>query len=197
MPIQTKMEPESKSKVANIWQYLNYKALVGPKHYLALQHEYGYAELLTIRGQDLDSLSNQERIKKLNEFADFEGSNLEDQQIIFTKFPTDTLSQQGYWGRLYARLLNEFDATTDPRRRRSLKRRQMMVMDAINTEKTIADQLFNLEFVLVIFSKRLSELDSLVSRAKQTGGETVILDDMTVAEKERLCHTMHNLNTEL
>lgn len=188
-----------KGPEASMIDLLAYKSITKDNdHFIVLKEVAdGYADLLSIRGQGVFSLSGQEQARIINGYHVFLQRMLDDFKIIISPFPADTLKQQRYWAKQWQMVNKQISQETNPRRRNQLltRRRYIEVKQQQNTD--VNRKLVSKEYVLVLFGKSKQNLRDLREMAIGWGGQALNLEVLSLAKKEELLRRINNLNTQL
>lgn len=178
--------------------YLPYKSITNDRyHFIVLKDkEDGYAEILSIRGQGINSMSYREQENIVNGFVNFLKTALEDMKVIISPFPADTSKQLEHSTKMYNLVNQELAQTQDPRKRRQLRTRLRYINDQIHMNGEVEDQLFNEEYLLVIFGRYQKDLINNRENAIRWGGNALILEPISLERKQAVLARINNLNTE-
>ena len=138
-----------------MYELLNYKGFTENKdHFLVLKDsDDGYAELLNIRGQGIGTLSFNQQKQLIEGYHDFLSMYLEDMQIMISPFPTDTSVQRSNTLKRYNQLSEMIAQEQDQSKKMQLLTRLRYVKDQLQTLKSVEKELFNQDFILILFAK--------------------------------------------
>lgn len=157
----------------------------------------GYADILSIQGQALNTMSDNAKRSLLLGFDNFLQVYLEDMKIIATPFQVDTGLQQSYERQMYAEVSQELRYAQDSRLIRQLKTRLKYIDNQINLQKEAEEWLFNEEYFLLYFGKTRQEIYNNRQNLISWGGKTLILSPFDdIQKKENVLKRINNLNTK-
>lgn len=184
--------------VAPMIDFLPYKSITKDRnHFIILKdQDDGFADILSIRGQGVNSMSYREQDAIVEGFVTFLKTALEDMKVIISPFPADTSKQQEHSTRMYNQVNQELSQTKDPRRRRQLRTRLRYISDQIHMNGEVEDQLFNEEYLLVVFGKHQKELINNRENVIRWGGNALILEPISLERKQAILTRINNMNTE-
>ncbi|EFK78717.1 hypothetical protein [Ligilactobacillus salivarius] len=74
---------------------------------------------------------------------------------------------------------------------------QRYIKDQLSTLKRVEKELFNQDFILILFAKNQRELRINRDNAINWGGNSVILEKMDLEKKKLVLYRMNNLNTRI
>ena len=143
---------------APIIDLINYKGFTqNSDHFLILKDsDDGYAEFLTIRGQGLGTLSFNQQKEVIEGYHQFLSMYLEDFQIMISPFPTNTSVQRVNVLHRYNKVTSLIANESKPRRKHQLLMQQRYIKDQLSTLKRVEKELFNQDFILILFAKNRS-----------------------------------------
>lgn len=157
----------------------------------------GYADILSIQGQALNTMSGNAKRALLLGFDNFLQVYLEDMKIIATPFQVDTSLQQSYEMQMYAEVSQELRYARDPRIIDQLKTRLKYINNQIALQKQADEFLFNEEYFLLYFGKTRQEIYNNRQNLISWGGKTLILSPFhDLKKKENVLKRINNLNTK-
>ena len=164
--------------------------------YLELK-DGGYMQILEIQGKDLDSLSNAEVQRTLDNFLYWLSVFNEDVTFYTTKLPTDTGGQVAYLKQVLQAVRKEIKGCQNHRRLVQLRDREQLLRASIQTEEQIQQELYNVEFLLFLFAKTPDELDEIVRRAQTSGNRDFVPRVITRKKKIQLLKQFNNMNDKV
>lgn len=164
--------------------------------YLELK-DGGYMQILEIQGKDLDSLSNAEVQRTLDNFLYWLSVFNEDVTFYTTKLPTDTGGQVAYLKQVLQAVRKEIKGCQNQRRLVQLRDREQLLRASIQTEEQIQQELYNVEFLLFLFAKTPDELDEIVRRAQTSGNRDFVPRVITRKKKIQLLKQFNNMNDKV
>jgi hypothetical protein len=178
---------------------LAYKQITNdPDHLIQLKESQdGWADLLTVRGQGVGTMSMNQQGNLIQGFYHFLQAYLEDVTFIISPFPVDTGRQQAFWGRRYERITQQIAREQNPRRRLQLQMQQRYIRDKQRTNIEVEKQLVSEEFIIVLFGKDKHTLRQNRQAAIQYGGSSLILEEISLEKKEETLFQINNLNTRV
>ena len=74
---------------------------------------------------------------------------------------------------------------------------QRYIKDQLSTLKRVEKELFNQDFILILFAKNQRKLRINRDNAINWGGNSVILEKMDLEKKKLVLYRMNNLNTRI
>lgn len=180
-------------------ELLPYKAITNDvDHFIVLKDkDDGYADMLSIRGQGVGTMSAPEQLRIIDGFHSFLQTALDSMKIIISPFPVDTSEQQRYWGHRYVKVMKQVQAASDPRRKQQLRTQLRYIRVKQRQNVDVEKKLVSEEFILVLFGKRKIDLRNLREACKSWGGKSLILEDMSKRKKEEALFRINNLNTQI
>lgn len=186
-------------KFSSMLDFLPYKGFTQDSdHFLILSDEDdGYAELLNIQGQGISTMSLAQQELVLEGFQNFLRTALDDMKVIISPFPADTSPQQTYHTKRYQKLMQEIRRVSDPRRQEQLRAQIRYTEDQRNTAIQVEKQLYNEEFILMIFSKSRKDLRNIRENFIRWGGKSLIFQPLSLEKKEATLYRINNLNTRI
>lgn len=178
---------------------LGYKGLTPTKDaFIILKDEGdGYADMLTIRGQGVETMAAKQQMFVIEGYMGFLRAFLEDSKVIVSPFPADTSAQQRYSSKMYAAVTDRLRQTTDPKQRRQLQTRLRYINDQLQTNVQVEKELYNQEYILLIFGRNVRQLRDLRDNAIRWGGSSVILSQMDRKHKKEAMFRINNMNSRL
>lgn len=190
---------EQKFSVTPMYELLNYKGFTENKdHFLVLKDsDDGYAELLNIRGQGIGTLSFNQQKQLIEGYHDFLSMYLEDMQIMISPFPTDTSVQRSNTLKRYNQLSERIAQEKNQSKKMQLLTRLRYVKDQLQTLKSVERELFNQDFILILFAKNQRELRINRDNAITWGNGAITLEKMDLDKKKLILYRMNNLNTRI
>lgn len=164
--------------------------------YLGLK-EYGYMQILEVQGKDLDSLSNAEVKRTLENFLYWLSVFNDDVTFYTTKLPTDTGQQISYLENVLQTVRMEIKDCRNQRRLAQLQDRERLLQNSIQIEKQIQEELYNVEFLLFVFAKTKNKLDEVVRRATTSGNQDFVPQVVTLKKKIQILRQFNNMNDKV
>lgn len=164
--------------------------------YLGLK-EYGYMQILEVQGKDLDSLSNAEVKRTLENFLYWLSVFNDDVTFYTTKLPTDTSQQISYLENVLQTVRMEIKDCRNQRRLAQLRDRERLLQNSIQIEKQIQEELYNVEFLLFVFAKTKNKLDEVVRRATTSGNQDFVPQVVTLKKKIQILRQFNNMNDKV
>ncbi|MGT2908244.1 hypothetical protein [Streptococcus dentiloxodontae] len=150
-------------------EIINIKRLVPVKDFPLQTKDDNYIQLLEIEGQELSSMTYDERQLVIGSFYQWLNSFTYDWQFETTTLPTDTRSQSMNFRQLLQKLQEElFEAErqgSSERKITQLKEREKLIRNSLFLEDIVADSLYNSEFIMWVYADTIEELDLIVRRA--------------------------------
>lgn len=184
---------------APMTELLGYKGLTDDRdHFIKLkQSEDGYAELLTVQGQGIATMSPRHQMSLITGFQDFLRAMIDDAKFIISPFPADTSEQRAYTSHLISVVNRQMKQATNKRIYHQLATRRHYLQNQLQRLIQVEKQLSNQEFICVLFSHHRRDLRTLRDNAISWGGNAVILDKIPVKKKEEILFRINNLNTRI
>lgn len=178
---------------------LGYKSLTNDDDaFLVLKEaSYGYADLLNIRGQGLGTMSRNQQIKIINDFQNFLRVAIEDMKFIISPFPADTSSQQAFTTQMYSAVYKKLQTVEDERQRQQLQARLRYLDDQLKRNIQVEKELYNQEFIIMIFGKSRRNLATSRDNIIRWGGESLVIERLPRHKKEQVLFRINNLNTKI
>lgn len=178
---------------------LAYKAITKDQdHFLVLKDESdGYAELLSIRGQGVGTMSLPQQASILEGFHHFLQAALDDMKIIISPFPIDTTEQQSYWGTRYGIVANAVRRESNPRRKLQLQTQLRYIRVKQRQNLAVEKALISEEFVLILFGKRKIDLRNKREAVMAWGGKSLVMEPLSLKKKKEVLYRINNLNTSI
>lgn len=164
--------------------------------YLGLK-EYGYMQILEVQGKDLDSLSNAEVKRTLENFLYWLSVFNDDVTFYTTKLPTDTSQQISYLESILQTVRMEIKDCRNQRRLAQLRDRERLLQNSIQIEKQIQEELYNVEFLMFVFAKTKNKLDEVVRRATTSGNQDFVPQPITLKKKIQILRQFNNMNDKV
>lgn len=156
-----------------------------------------YLQMLEIRGKDLyamgESETNRTVLNYYNWLTDFNA----DWTIYSTTLPTDTSIQIDYLKKCLSACRDEMKRCRNHRLLAQLKDREHILRASIQTEEQIQKEIYNVEFILFLFSKKINELDDLTRKAKSYGSGDFLPQDISVEKKKQILKQFFNMNEKI
>lgn len=156
-----------------------------------------YLQMLEIRGKDLyamgESETNRTVLNYYNWLTDFNA----DWTIYSTTLPTDTSIQIDYLKKRLSACRDEMKRCKNQRLLAQLKDREYILRASIQTEEQIQKEIYNVEFILFLFSKKINELDDLTRKAKSYGSVDFLPQDISVEKKKQILKQFFNMNEKI
>lgn len=156
-----------------------------------------YLQMLEIRGKDLyamgESETNRTVLNYYNWLTDFNA----DWTIYSTTLPTDTSIQIDYLKKRLSVCRDEIKRCKNQRLLAQLKDREHILRASIQTEEQIQKEIYNVEFILFLFSKKINELDDLTRKAKSYGSGDFLPQDISVEKKKQILKQFFNMNEKI
>ena len=165
--------------------------------FLELIDGYGYMNILTIVGKDIESMGNAEIQNTLVGFQEWLTKFSQDFTIEATKLPTNVDSQILD---LKKHLEDVRSLMKDERRERimaQLQDRERILLDAIQNETEVKKQIYNAEYILYIYGENREKLREYTRKAKSYGGNDVQIKDVERYVKEQIIEQFNNMNEKL
>lgn len=189
----------SEAKFAEMRDLLAYKAITkDDDHFLVLKEEAdGYADLLSIRGQGVGTMSYNEQQNIIEGFHHFLSAALEDMKIIISPFPVDTSHQRRFWGQRYTTVADQLKQATNQRRRQQLQTQLRYISSRQRQNVAVEKALVSEEFILVIFGKRKIDLRNEREAVIAWGGKALVMETLPLEKKEEILTRINNLNTRV
>ncbi len=178
---------------------LGYKGFTDDRdHFIKLkQSDDGYAELLTIQGQGIATMSPRHQRSLTTGFEDFLRAMVDDAKFIISPFPADTSEQRAYTSHLISVVNKQMKRATNKRVYHQLATRRHYLQNQLQRLIQVEKQLSNQEFICVLFSHHRRDLRTLRDNAISWGGNAIILDKIPVKKKEEILFRINNLNTKI
>lgn len=178
---------------------LDYKGFTPDVHHFIVLKDSsdGYVEMLTIRGQNVDSMGRNQQVHMISGFQDYLRAYLEDQKIIISPFPANTTKQQAFQSASYAAVMNRLKSTRDARKQQQLRTRLRYINDQLQRNIQVEHELDNLEYILLLFGKTITRLNDLKSNARNWGNQSIVIEEMEQEQKEQVLFRINNMNTRL
>ena len=83
------------------------------------------------------------------------------------------------------------------RRLAQLRERERLLQYSIQIEKQIQEELYNVEFLLFVFSKTKNKLDEVVRRATTSGNQDFVPQVVTLKKKIQILRQFNNMNDKV
>ncbi|HEN9415874.1 TPA: hypothetical protein ACQ0F8_001617 [Streptococcus agalactiae] len=157
----------------------------------------GFMQMLEIQGQDVENVSEEERLNILGAYIQWLSSTTFSYKIYGTNLPTNTQLQ-------IEDLVNCLNIVrrqlTNPdladRERGQLEQRKDILIQNIITEEMVSANQYNAEFFLWIITDTLDELENNVNLA-QTATTDFVPQHITVEKKEQILTQFYNYNVPI
>lgn len=176
---------------------LPYKRIMKNRQEALELEEHGFMQLLEIKGKDIYSMGEAEVNRTLINFYDWLTSFSPDFEIYTTTLPTDTTKQTMNMKKHLADCRQEMKTTKSERHYLQLLDRESHLLVSIQNEELIRTQIYNTEFILMLFAPSIKELDDVVQKAKSYGNNEFVPEDLSVEKKEQILRQYNNMNEKL
>lgn len=180
-----------------ILKLFNYKAITADHDHLIVARDGSYMDLINIRGHGLYSLTYEQQNIVLSDYHRFLQVFLPDHKYIITPFPVDTSPQKSFWGERYIKVSNQLRRETNAIRRKQLQTQLYYIRIKQNNNILVEQLLHSEEFYLLIFGKDKEEVRDKRSSSINSGGEALIMNQITLEKKKEILFRINNLNTEI
>lgn len=182
---------------SDMTELLPYKGLTKGKDAFIILKEKddGFAELLSIRGQNVWTMSGDGQASVIEGFQRFLRTYLEDFKVVIMPFPANTTTQREFTSTLYTKVANQIRQEKNGRKKHMLQTRLRYINDALHTNERVEKELDNKEFILILFGKTVRQLRTNREQAKIWGGNALILEDLTRENKMEVLARLNNMNT--
>lgn len=193
-----KVSPEALDS-HTVLELLQYKAITKDKNNFIIlkDKDDGYAEMLSIRGQGVGTMAGRQQVEVIEGYMSFLRAYLEDSKAIISPFPANTAVQQRYASRMYTKVAKELNQEQDQRTKQQMRTRLRYINDQLQTNVKVEKELFNQEFILLIFGKNVRQLMNNRDNAVRWGGSALILEPMNRKRKEEALFRINNMNTKI
>lgn len=197
-----KKRKKQQDKLPTVTPMLNllaYKQLTDdPEHFIQFKSNAdGYADLLTIRGQGVLSMTRDGQANLILGFKHFLQAYLDDFEFIISPFPVDTSEQQRFWAQRYIRIQEAIRKEQNPQRLQQLRAQLRYINDKQNTNILVERQLVSEEFLLLLYGKTKMNLRQNRQTAINFGGKALVIEPMSRKKKEETLFRINNLNTRV
>lgn len=166
---------------------------------IALNSSYAsYLQLLEVKGKDIGSLSAKERDITIGEYSSWLEAISDPITFEVTNLPTDTSSQVEEMKRLLDEVNREMmKPGLTKNRLAQLRDRAEVLSENIMREEQVMEFLYNIEFVLWLFSDSIEDLQRQVRQVQHNsyGGFKVTV--MAVDKKEQVIKQYYNQNDKV
>lgn len=159
--------------------------------------EYGYLQLLELPSKDTHSLGVEEVEQTIANWHLWLSRFLDDFTIYTTKLPTDTTKQVQYQASCLAQVRQQMKQTTNPRRYQQLRDRERLLEACMEVERQIREQIYNVEFILMLFAKTPRDLLEVERKAQQFGNGDFVPRRISREKKEQILNQYNNMNDKL
>ena len=156
-----------------------------------------YLQMLEIRGKDLYAMGESETNRTLLNYYNWLTDFNADWTIYSTTLPTDTSIQIDYLKKRLSVCRDEMKRCKNQRLLAQLKDRKHILRASIQTEEQIQKEIYNVEFILFLFSKKINELDDLTRKAKSYGSGDFLPQDISVEKKKQILKQFFNMNEKI
>ena len=182
---------------SSILKLFNYKAITADHDHLIVARDGSYMDLINIRGHGLYSLTYEQQNIVLSDYHRFLQVFLPDHKYIITPFPVDTSPQKSFWGERYIKVSNQLRRETNAIRRNQLQTQLYYIRIKQNNNILVEQLLHSEEFYLLIFGEDKEEVRDKRSSSINSGGEALIMSQITLEKKKEILFRINNLNTEI
>lgn len=156
-----------------------------------------YLQMLEIRGKDLYAMGESETNRTLLNYYNWLTDFNADWTIYSTTLPTDTSIQIDYLKKRLSVCRDEMKRCKNQRLLAQLKDCEHILRASIQTEEQIQKEIYNVEFILFLFSKKINELDDLTRKAKSYGSGDFLPQDISVEKKKQILKQFFNMNEKI
>ncbi len=184
---------------SSMLELLAYKGITKDSdHFIILREKAdGYADMLSIRGQGVRTMSIREQDQIIDGFHHFLQTAIDDMKIIISPFPVDASKQKSYWQSRYIKVMNDLKRETDIRRKRQLQTQLHYIENKQWENDQVEKKLVSEEFILLIFGKRPVELRNLRDAVISWGGDALVMEPLSLERKKETLFRINNLNTKI
>lgn len=159
--------------------------------------EYGYMQLLEIKGKDIYSMGKAEVDRTLINFYEWLTDFSPDFEIYTTTLPTETTNQTNNMKKHLNDCRQEMKTVKTERHYLQLLDKEAYLLNSIHNEELIRTQIYNTEFILLLFGQTAKELDDIVNKAKSYGNNEFVPEDLSIEKKEQILRQYNNMNEKL
>ena len=198
------IETVDKKKLKKIFSVID---ILKPKNMLlnvkdapiALNSPYtNYLQLLEVKGKDIGSLSAKERDITISEYSDWLEAFSDPITFEVTNLPTDTSSQIEELKRILDEVNREMlNQGLSRSRLAQLKDRAEVLSENIMREEQVMEFLYNIEFVLWLFSDSIEDLQRQVRQVQHNSYGGFKVSVMAVEKKEQVIKQYYNQNDKV
>ncbi|MDO4667504.1 MAG: hypothetical protein Q4A90_06680 [Streptococcus sp.] len=166
---------------------------------IALSNGYsGYLQILEVRGKDLNSLSDNERQRTIQNFRKWNSEIAFDYLFESTTLPTDTSEQIIESRRILHEVRREMNKTGVSKNRiQQLKDRESLLMQNIVSEEAVEQELYNAEFLIWLYGDTIEELQKKVRKVQTSGNNDFVPAIVPVSKKEQILKQYNNQNEKV
>lgn len=191
-------EPESVSELYTGAELVPFVRITKDRQeYVQLKDHAGFIQLMEITGKDLNSLGSAEVQRTLVGFYDWLTKFNTDFEFYTTKLPTNTSNQVAFQKRCLMQVRRELNDVRDPRLVAQLQDRERILMNAIGNEDQIKNEIYNAEFILILFGKTPADLDASVQKAADYGGGQIRPQVVSHEKKIQILKQYNNMGDKL
>ncbi|KXT83144.1 hypothetical protein ACVRXQ_06595 [Streptococcus panodentis] len=166
---------------------------------IALENGYsGYLQIMEVRGKDLNSLSDNERQRTIQNFRKWNSEITFDYLFESTTLPTDTSEQIIESRRILNEVRREMSKTgISENRMEQLKDRESILMQNILSEEAVEQELYNAEFLIWLYGDTIEELHRQVRKAQTSGNGDFVPVIVSANKKEQILKQYNNQNEKV
>lgn len=166
---------------------------------IALENGYsGYLQIMEVRGKDLNSLSDNERQRTIQNFRKWNSEITFDNMFESTTLPTDTSEQIIESRRILNEVRREMSKTgISENRMEQLKDRESILMQNILSEEAVEQELYNAEFLIWLYGDTIEDLHRQVRKAQTSGNGDFVPVIVSASKKEQILKQYNNQNEKV
>ena len=166
---------------------------------IALDNGYsGYLQIMEVRGKDLNSLSDNERQRTIQNFRKWNSEITFDYLFESTTLPTDTSEQIIESRRILNEVRREMSKTgISQNRMNQLRDRESLLMQNILSEEAVEQELYNAEFLIWLYGDTIEDLQKQVRKAQTSGNGDFVPQIVSAGKKEQILKQYNNQNEKV
>ena len=166
---------------------------------IALENGYsGYLQIMEVRGKDLNSLSDNERQRTIQNFRKWNSEITFDYMFESTTLPTDTSEQIIESRRILNEVRREMSKTgISENRMEQLKDRESILMQNILSEEAVEQELYNAVFLIWLYGDTIEDLHRQVRKAQTSGNGDFVPVIVSASKKEQILKQYNNQNEKV
>jgi len=159
--------------------------------------EGGFLQFMEITGKDIYSLGNAEVDRTLQNYYDWLTKFTPDWTVYTTTLPTNTDRQIAYLKQCLAECRKAIKDCRIERKYRQLLDREARLLSNIRVQEAIKKKIYNVEFILFLYSDTVKEMDEIVRKAMSYGNGDFVPKEITREKKETILTQYFNMNDKV